>query len=136
MARALPRHGVDSFTPAALSLNETSPEYPHKDQNKFWHDGGVTVSRIHRAKGNEAEVVYIVGADEIAEEESNPTLRNQLFVALTRSKGWAHISGTGEYELYDEIRSVVDSGTMVEFSFSRPSRNMGEADQTDMFGSS
>jgi len=136
MAQALPRHGVDSYTPTALSLNETYPKYPDIDKNKFWHDGGVTVSQIHRAKGNEAEVVYIVGADEIAREESNPTLRNQLFVALTRSKGWAHISGTGEYELYEEIRSVVDSGTMVEFSFSRPSRNMGEVDLADTSGSS
>lgn len=126
MANALQRHGVDSFVPSALELNDSYPDRFEKDPNRFWHEGGVTVSQIHRAKGNEAEFVYIVGADQIAREEASPHMRNQLFVALTRSKGWVQLSGTGDYELYDEIREVVSAGTMLEFEFSRPSRVIDE----------
>ena len=133
MATTLQTHGVDSFVPSALELNDSYPKYPHNDPNQFWHEGGVTVSQIHRAKGNEAKVVYIVGVDQIAREEASPHMRNQLFVALTRSKGWVHLSGTGQYDLYGEIQEVIESGTMVEFSFSRPSRDMGDELQIDMF---
>lgn len=128
MASALQRHGVDSFVPSAPELNDSYPDWRDKDPNRFWHEGGVTVSQIHRAKGNEAEYVYIIGTDQIAREETSPHMRNQLFVALTRSKGWVHLSGTGEYELYDEIRDVVSAGTMLEFEFSRPTIDRGEAE--------
>lgn len=128
MANALQRHGVDSFVPTAPELNDSYPDRFDKDPNRFWHDGGVTVSQIHRAKGNEAEYVYIVGADQIAREEANPRMRNQLFVALTRSKGWAKLSGTGEYGLYEEIRDVFSAGTMLEFKFSRPTIHQGETE--------
>jgi superfamily I DNA and RNA helicase len=126
MAKTLPQHGVDSYTPKALELNVANPRYPNTDPNAFWKEGGVTVSGIHRAKGNEAEVVYIIGVDQIAREEASPRMRNQLFVALTRSKGWVHLSGTGQYDMYDEIDQVIDAGTIIEFSFSRPSRDMGD----------
>lgn len=128
MANALQRHSVDSFVPGAPELNDSYPDWREKDPNRFWHDGGVTVSQIHRAKGNEAEYVYIVGADKIAREEASPHMRNQLFVALTRSKGWVHLSGTGEYEFYDEIRDVVSAGTILDFKFSQPTINQGEVE--------
>lgn len=133
MANTLRRHDIDSFVPSATKLNDPNPQYPDIDRNQFWHEGGVTVSQIHRAKGNEAEFVYIIGLDQIAREEASPRMRNQLFVALTRSKGWVHLSGTGEYGLYDEVREVIESDTMIEFSFSRPSRDMGEDLQMEMF---
>jgi len=126
MADTLPQHGVDCYTPQALELNVSNPRYPNTDPNCFWKEGGVTVSRIHRAKGNEAAVVYIIGVDQVAREEANPRMRNQLFVALTRSKGWVHLSGTGKYDMYDEIEKVIEAGTIIEFSFSRPSRDMGD----------
>jgi len=133
LSRALNRHGVDSYLPTAPALNTTKFKYPNIDGNRFWHEGGVTVSRIHRAKGNEAECVYIVGVDTIARNESNANMRNQLFVALTRSKGWAYLSGTSDYNMYDEIRDVLDSGNMIIFNFSRPTRDLGDVSQTDMF---
>lgn len=37
-------------------------------------------------------MVYVVGADLVASNEGNIQLRNQLFVGLTRSKGWAKLS--------------------------------------------
>lgn len=42
-------------------------------------------------------MVYLVGLDNIAKNESDLKLRNQLFVALTRSRGWVSLSGIGDY---------------------------------------
>jgi ACR3 family arsenite efflux pump ArsB len=41
--------------------------------------------------GNEAEMVHVVGFDLIARDEESVNLRNGLFVALTRSRGWQAI---------------------------------------------
>ncbi|MBL1210334.1 pentapeptide repeat-containing protein [Geminocystis sp. GBBB08] len=79
----------------------------HHNPNKFWEEGMITVTGIHQAKGNEAQMVYIIGLDQVAKEESNISLRNQLFVALTRSKAWVNISGVGKYVMYDELKKVL-----------------------------
>ncbi|MHC5732134.1 MAG: ATP-binding domain-containing protein, partial [Nostoc sp.] len=96
-------HNLDIFIPSALEPNIVNPTFPNTNANNFWHEGAVTVSRIHRAKGNEANMVYIVGLDNIAKDESNIKLRNQLFVALTRSRAWVNLSGVnGNYPFYEE----------------------------------
>ncbi len=51
-------------------------------------------------------MVYLVGLDNIAKNESDLKLRNQLFVALTRSRGWVSLSGIGDYSFYDEVNQV------------------------------
>ncbi|MFH7024334.1 MAG: ATP-binding domain-containing protein [Heteroscytonema crispum UTEX LB 1556] len=68
---------------------------------------------IHRAKGNEADMVYVVGLDKIAKNESNIMLRNQLFVALTRSRAWVQVSGVGNYPMYDEFNQVITTCSQV-----------------------
>lgn len=57
----------------------------------FRLDGKVTLSTVYRAKGNEAAVVIVLGADAAVLETR--TGRNKLFVALTRTKGWLRIFG-------------------------------------------
>ncbi|MBW4527720.1 MAG: ATP-binding domain-containing protein [Phormidium tanganyikae FI6-MK23] len=113
-------HQIPYYIPSAtrpnapLSSGRTVP-------NRFWYEGSVTVSRIHRVKGNEADLVYVVGFDQIAEDESNITLRNQLFVALTRARGWVYLSGViGDSPLYPEMRQVIESGDRFTFTFKRP----------------
>ncbi|NEO28580.1 MAG: ATP-binding domain-containing protein, partial [Kamptonema sp. SIO4C4] len=69
--------------------------------------GAVTISRIHRAKGQEAAMVYVVGLDQVATAERELRLRNQLLVAFTRATGWLQVSGVGEYPLYEELREVL-----------------------------
>ncbi|NEP47303.1 MAG: ATP-binding domain-containing protein, partial [Okeania sp. SIO2H7] len=86
----------------------------------------VTISLIHRAKGNEADMVYVVGFDNIAKNESKINLRNAIFVALTRARGWAVLSGIGEYPMYEEMGRVIDSGDRFTFTYRRPSRNLDE----------
>jgi superfamily I DNA and RNA helicase len=122
---------ISVYIPSGIKLNQLSPKFPNTDPDSFWKDGGVTVSRIHRAKGNEANMVYVVGLDNVAKNEADPNLRNQLFVGLTRSRGWACLSGIGDYPLYDEIRKVIASGDTFTFTFKRPPKiNTGEEEDT------
>lgn len=125
-AKFLLDNGIDFYIPTAPDnntfLNGTSP-FP----NKFWNSGGVTVSRVHRAKGNEANIVYVVGIDFVARDESNIQLRNQLFVALTRARGWVSLSGIGHYPMYKEISQVIESKDTFKFTFQRPKRDISES---------
>jgi superfamily I DNA and RNA helicase len=124
VAEFLIAKGIPIYIPTARNLNDLDPNKNNRDS--FWQEGGVTISLIHRAKGNEAEMVYVVGFDRIAENESKIKLRNAIFVALTRARGWAVLSGIGEYPMYDEMRQVIASGDSFTFTYRRPSRNLGE----------
>jgi superfamily I DNA and RNA helicase len=126
VASFLIEQNINIFVPSATKLNQLNPQFPDNNPDTFWYPGGVTVSRIHRAKGNEADMVYVVGFDNVAKCESDITLRNQLFVALTRARGWARLSGVGNYPMYDEMRRVIESGDTFSFIYKKePLRDMG-----------
>ena len=126
VASFLLEQGIKIFIPTATKLNQLKPQFPDNDPDLFWHPGGVTVSRIHRAKGNEADMVYVVGFDNVAKHESEINLRNQLFVALTRARGWVRLTGTGDYPMYDEMRQVIESGDTFTFVYKKePKRDLG-----------
>ena len=130
VAGFLMEQGIDIYIPTALVINELKPQWPDHDPERFWHEGGVTVSRVTRAKGNEADMVYVVGLDNVARNESEVNLRNQLFVALTRARGWANLSGIGNYPLYEEMRQVMTSGDTFTFTYKRPpKRDIGEGEE-------
>ena len=112
IANTLIAEGIDYYLPGAGTSNQylqrQSPAGQSTDRDRFWCEGAVTVATIYRAKGHEAAMVYVVGVEALAQNESNLRLRNQLFVALTRSMGWVHVSGiksvTGDdYLLYDGV---------------------------------
>ncbi len=86
----------------------------------------ISLSGIHRAKGNEASVVYIVGLDYVVQNESYITARNQLFTRMTRNRGWFYLSGIGNYPMYQEIRQVIQSDSTFTFTFQRPKRDLTE----------
>jgi superfamily I DNA and RNA helicase len=133
VAEFLISQGIDIYIPSTPDCNILQTEKEHRNPNKFWCEGGVTVSRIHRAKGNEAEMVYVVGLDNVAKDESNLQLRNQLFVALTRTKGWVKLSGVGSYPLYEEMWRVMRSGDTFTFTFRRsPQREIGVTDTSEL----
>lgn len=120
VAAFLIEQDINIYIPTAFELNELKPQYPHYNPDRFWMEGGVTVSRVPRAKGNEADMVYVVGLDQVARNEADVSLRNQLFVALTRTRGWVSLSGVGDYPMYDEMRRVIDSGDTFNFTYKRP----------------
>jgi len=133
VAQFLMEQGINIFIPSTLECNCLKPDPENRDPNKFWCEGGVTVSRIHRAKGNEADMVYVVGCDWVAQDESNVSLRNQLFVALTRARGWVKLSGIGKYPLYQEIQRVIASGDTFTFRCDRrPKREISVTDAGEL----
>ncbi|HEV7229909.1 MAG TPA: ATP-binding domain-containing protein [Bacteroidia bacterium] len=74
------------------SNNIHSDKFAVKD---FQVKGQVTLSTVHKAKGNEAYSVYIVGIDTIYSLDPSIRDRNILFTAITRSKGWVSLTGLG-----------------------------------------
>ncbi len=118
-AKILIKKGIEVFIPGEQNKaksNHYYREYYQENQNQFWQEGAVTVSRIHQAKGNEADQVYLIGLDNIAKEEANLSLRNQLFIALTRAKAWVNLSGVGKYVMYEELKQVIASGNTFTFT--------------------
>jgi uncharacterized protein YjbI with pentapeptide repeats len=133
VAQFLISQGIDIYIPSTPDSNILQADKDTRDPNKFWCEGAVTVSRIHRAKGNEADMVYVVGLDNVAKDESNLQLRNQLFVALTRSKGWVKLSGVGSYPMYEEMWRVMQSGDSFTFTFRHPpKREIGVTDAGEL----
>lgn len=70
----------------SLALNDANRDH-------FREEGRVTLSSIRRAKGNEAYKVYALnlhraGGAEVSSNEGEMVSRNQVFVALTRTKLW------------------------------------------------
>ena len=68
------------------------------DPNTFFLPGkaSVTLTGIHRAKGNEAGMVYIINAQDCHAAVRNlASVRNCLFTAITRSKAWVRVIGYG-----------------------------------------
>ncbi|MBD2017278.1 pentapeptide repeat-containing protein [Microcoleus sp. FACHB-53] len=133
VAEFLISQGIDIYIPSTPDCNILQTDKEQRNPNQFWCEGGVTVSRIHRSKGNEADMVYVVGLDNVAKDESNLQLRNQLFVALTRAKGWVKLSGIGSYPMYEEMWRVMRSGDTFTFTFRRPpQREIGVTDTSEL----
>lgn len=83
----------------------------NKNNKVFEKEDQVTVSRINRAKGNEAASVYVVGLEEAMNEEYRGNVvrrRNEVFVAITRSRAWCTITGTEDgAEILDELERTL-----------------------------
>ena len=89
----------------------------------FTKDGRVTLSTVHKAKGNEAFMVYVIGCDAIM-LEPNVRRRNMLFTAMTRAKGWVRVSGVGDFEtlLINELNSAKSNFPFLVFSYPAPAQ--------------
>ena len=65
-------------------------------RDELFVEGSVAVSGIHRAKGNEAPMVYLLDADYCFDGLDLIRRRNILFTAITRSRAWVRIFGCGD----------------------------------------
>lgn len=80
----------------------------------------ITFTGIHRAKGNEAGMVYIINAQDCHSAAWNlANIRNRLFTAITRSKGWIRVLGIGDgmQALSYEYERLRDAGFALEFKY-------------------
>jgi superfamily I DNA and RNA helicase len=132
IANKLHNSGISYYKPGAKCSN-CYPGWDKQNADRFWWEDAITISRMYRAKGHEAPMVYILGLELIAQNEDNVALRNQLFVALTRSMAWIHLSGIkdpdthSDYLLYDEVKKVILSGDTIKFIYQKPpKRNLSD----------
>jgi superfamily I DNA and RNA helicase len=100
-ARAYFKRLSASFAEAGIATNNIHAD-PYSEP-PFTISGKITLSTVYRAKGNEAAVVYVVGADAISLQHRSE--RNKIFVAFTRTKAWLRVSGCGgsTYKIGSEI---------------------------------
>lgn len=103
----------------------------------FDTEGEVTISRINRAKGNEAAMVYLMNTEEVENKEGRFTplftRRNQAFVGITRARAWCTLTGLEDTQVATEIGSLVDEITS-EQAFTFPASNIledGEDERPD-----
>jgi superfamily I DNA and RNA helicase len=65
-------------------------------------------------------------------------MRNQLFVSITRSRGWVYLSGTGDEPFYREVSEVVDAvqrnprAPSLSFVYNRPDRSLDDEAQLSL----
>ncbi len=95
---------------------DTAPDVFFSEDNT-----SVAFTGIHRAKGNEAAMVYIVHAESCFDAPSYDLarIRNQLFTAITRSKAWVRVVGIGEEmnQLISEYQKVKEREFTLDFIY-------------------
>jgi superfamily I DNA and RNA helicase len=130
-ATFLINQGIKIYLPSQRTYNSIDPK-EQDNPNQFWYPGAITLSTIHRAKGQEADLVYLVGLDRIAELD-NISLRHQLFTALTRTRAWVNVSGVGDYPLYQELTELMKSSDCLTFTVtSQPQRELRISDRASL----
>jgi superfamily I DNA and RNA helicase len=87
--------------------------------DKFFVPDSVALTHIYRAKGNEAPMVYIAGADTCYSGFELQRKRNTLFTAITRSKAWVRLTGIGPAmeRLKSEVEEVVQREYQLQFLY-------------------
>ena len=90
----------------------------------FFVPNSIPITHIFRAKGNEAPLVYIVGAESCFSGLELSKKRNTLFTAVTRSRAWVRICGVGSgmKGLQEEIASVTSQNYRLAFSYPTPTQ--------------
>ncbi|GHE67751.1 DEAD/DEAH box helicase [Roseivirga thermotolerans] len=98
------------------SNNIHADKYAVKD---FQMDGKVTLSTVHKAKGNEAYSVYIVGSEALFSTDPTIKERNILFTAVTRSKAWVAITGIGDNMdfIINEVKDAKNNFPYLKFKY-------------------
>jgi superfamily I DNA and RNA helicase len=87
--------------------------------SRFAVNGMVTLSTVHRAKGNEAAAVIALGIDALFQLRKGRIGRNRIFAAFTRTKAWLRVCGVGDNAAYflKELSIALEKSPNLEFSF-------------------
>jgi superfamily I DNA and RNA helicase len=92
------------------------------DGDEFSVENNVTLTTVRRAKGNEAHVVIVLGAESLYKYKDPIDARlsrGRAFIALTRSKGWCVITGSGPdmAQFRDEYATIQIHFPILMFKF-------------------
>lgn len=103
--------GISSHIPGIVS-----------DARDFFVDKNVTLTSPRNAKGNEVPVVFVVGCEDIYAKISasqQRQARNFMFISITRSKGWVHLSAVGRIKgvFTNEMKQIQKNMPNMIFTF-------------------
>lgn len=84
-----------------------------------FRDGYIAITHIHRAKGNEAPVVFILNSEFCEHQVDIKHRRNILFTAITRSRAWTYILGVGPdmEKIKSELAQIRSAGFSLNFRY-------------------
>lgn len=84
----------------------------------FTREKSVTLTSVHRAKGNEGYAVYVLGVDALFNAATIRN-RNRAFTAMTRAKAWLCVTGVGPAarRFADEIASAQRDFPRLKFEY-------------------
>ena len=105
---ALRENGLQGHVPGITS-----------SRDEIFKDGSIAVTHIHRAKGNEAPVIFVVDADFCESPFDRKKRRNVLFTAITRSRAWTYVIGTGPgmQQIESEILQIRQNNYRLSFHY-------------------
>jgi len=88
-------------------------------RDELFRESSIAVTHIHRAKGNEAPVIFVVDADFCESPFDKKKRRNVLFTAITRSRAWTYVMGTGPgmQQIENEILQIRQSHYRLSFHY-------------------
>lgn len=97
------------------------------DSRDFFVNGHITLTTPRNAKGNEVPVVFVVGCEDVyvkASRGAQRQARNFMFIAITRSKGWAFLSAVGRVKtaFFEEYRKIQKN--LPDMKFIYPSNDL------------
>lgn len=124
ISRTLSEHNVRSNN--LLTSSSAAPPFKLDDM--------VTLSTVHRAKGNEASIVFAIGLDALYVQRELRSARNKIFTAFTRTKAWLKVSGVGRQAEFfiNEIRTSLENSPYLNFVV--PDKEVIETIQRDLEG--
>ena len=93
-----------------------------EDSDKFQEKGFVTLTTPFRAKGNEANIVFVIDSQSIIDNKTFKS-RNAIFVAVTRARGWCYITGSGNSMKVLEVEFDKIKKTYPKFQFIFPNED-------------
>jgi len=88
------------------------------NHDEVFKEQSIALAPVHRSKGNEAAMVYVVNAQDYMVPTEQIRNRNALCTAITRSKAWVRLCGWGPAMdiLKGEIQRIVADDYMLQFT--------------------
>lgn len=109
---------------AQLGIHSNNLSISSSAAPPFQIEDMVTLSTVHKAKGNEAAMVFAIGIDWLYEARNTLNDRNKLFTAFTRTKAWLRISGMGDRAsfFFSEIEQSLKNSPSLVFKVPDPNQ--------------
>lgn len=101
-----------------MGIKSIMPGFVESNRH-FFEEGCVVLTTPFRAKGNEANIVFVSNCESVTSDFTF-SKRNSFFVSVTRSRGWCYISGVGANMEALSIEIVAIQQSLPKFSYVRP----------------